>query len=112
VGNLSSVRDFLDVRDVVAAYIRLIDGGQAGEIYNIASGQGASIQSILDMVVGMARIPIQVRVSPEKYRAGVDCAIGASRKLRSLLGWKPEFNLEQTIADTLEYWRKALTTDH
>jgi GDP-4-dehydro-6-deoxy-D-mannose reductase len=109
VGNLSSVRDFLDVRDVVAAYAGLAEKGQEGEVYNVASGQGVSIQSILDTVVGMAKIPIDVEVSPEKYRtAGNDRAVGANRRLRSLLGWRPKHSLEQTVADTLEYWRRKV----
>jgi len=109
VGNLESARDFLDVRDVVAAYIGLAEKGAAGEIYNIASGQAATIQTILGTVLRLSEVSIQVEVSPEKYRpATAQPMVGSSKKLHELLGWKPRYSLEQTIADTMEFWRKKL----
>jgi len=109
VGNLASARDFLDVRDVVTAYVGLAEKGAAGDIYNIASGQATSIQTILDTVLRLAKVGIRVEVSPEKYRPGTaQPMVGSSEKLRRVLGWQPKYSLEQTIADTMEYWRKQL----
>ncbi len=109
VGNLASARDFLDVRDVVTAYAGLAEKGAVGEIYNIASGQAITIQAILDTVLKLAKTSIQVEVSTEKYRPGAGRPlVGTSEKLRNLLGWQPRFSLEQTIADTLDYWRQKL----
>jgi GDP-4-dehydro-6-deoxy-D-mannose reductase len=110
VGNLASSRDFLDVRDVVAAYIALAEKGEAGEIYNIASGKATSIQTILDTVVRLAETEIQAEVSTEKYRPVVgQPLVGTSAKLQKLVGWQPRYPLEQTIADTMDYWRKIQT---
>lgn len=109
VGNLASARDFLDVRDVVAAYVGLAERGEPGEIYNIASGQATSIESILDTVLKLAKRPIRVEVSAEKYRPLVgQPLVGSSEKLQKLLGWQPKYSLEQTIADTVEFWRQSL----
>ncbi len=109
VGNLASARDFLDVRDVVSAYTGLAEKGVAGEIYNIASGRATSIQAILDTVLGLAKATIQVEVSAEKYRPGIGKAlVGNSEKLQKLLAWRPRYPLEQTIADTMDFWRKNL----
>ena len=109
VGNLASARDFLDVRDVVAAYTGLAEKGAAGEIYNIASGQAITIQAILDTVLKLAKTSIRVEVSADKYRPNVgEPLVGTSEKLHKLLGWKPRYSLEQTIADTLDFWRKKI----
>jgi len=109
VGNLASARDFLDVRDVVAAYVGLAEKGTAGEIYNIASGQVTSIQTILDTVLRLAKVKIQVEVSAEKYRPGAgQPMVGSSQKLHKLLGWQPRYTLEQTIADTMDFWRQRV----
>ncbi|RPI21602.1 MAG: NAD-dependent epimerase/dehydratase family protein [Acidobacteria bacterium] len=110
VGNLTSSRDFLDVRDVVAAYAALAEKGVEGEIYNISSGQAVTVQAILDTVLRLAKVEIRVEVSPEKYRPGTARPlVGSSQKLRALIGWQPRYPLEQTIADTLEHWRAKLT---
>ncbi len=110
VGNLASARDFLDVRDVVAAYMGLAEKGEAGEIYNIGSGKAVSVRTILDTVLKLAKAKIRVEVSAEKYRPVVgQPLVGTSEKLQRLLGWRPRFSLEQTIADTLDFWRTKLT---
>ncbi|RPJ85460.1 MAG: NAD-dependent epimerase/dehydratase family protein, partial [Acidobacteria bacterium] len=109
VGNLTSARDFLDVRDVVAAYIDLAEKGAAGEAYNIASGQATTIQAILDTVLSLAKVSIKVEVSPEKYRpATAQPVVGSSEKLEKLTGWRPRYSLHQTIAETMQFWRKTL----
>lgn len=107
VGNLTPVRDFTDVRDVVGAYIGLAEKGVVGEAYNVCSGVGTQIEDILKLALQHARIPIEVEVSPKKYRpAGNVRLVGSNQKLRMLLDWTPKFTLEQTIVDTLEHWRK------
>ncbi len=109
VGNLAAARDFLDVRDVVSAYTGLVEKGVAGEIYNIASGQATSIQNILDTVLKLAKVEIRVEVSPEKYRPGsVEAVRGNSDKLKTLSSWQPQYSLEQTISDTMDFWREKL----
>lgn len=109
VGNLAAKRDFTDVRDVVKAYVLLVQAGKAGETYNVGSGNAQAIQEILDLIVSMSQVDIQVEVDPNKLRP-VDVPIIEAdiTKINSLTGWKPEILLEQTIKETLDYWRASV----
>lgn len=106
VGNLAAKRDFTDVRDVVKAYVKLVAMGQAGETYNVGSGNAQEIRQILDLIVSMSDKDIRVEVDPNKIRP-VDVPIIEAdiTKLNQLTGWKPEIPLKQTIQETLDYWR-------
>ncbi len=106
VGNLAAKRDFTDVRDVVRAYVKLIQQGVPGETYNMGSGHAVEIRRILDMIISMSGKEIRVEIDPNKIRP-VDVPIIEAdiTKLHELTGWKPQIELEQTIRDTLDYWR-------
>lgn len=106
VGNLAAKRDFTDVRDVVRAYVKLIQQGVPGETYNMGSGHAVEIRRILDMIISMSEKEIRVEIDPNKIRP-VDVPIIEAdiTKLHELTGWKPQIELEQTISDTLNYWR-------
>ena len=107
VGNLSAQRDFTDVRDVVRAYGLLISKGEKGETYNVGSGCAVSIDSILQSIVQMSTCKIEVNIDPAKLRP-VDVPIieADTQKLHKCTGWKPEIPLQQTIKETLEFYRK------
>ncbi len=107
VGNLSARRDFTDVRDVVRAYGLLSLKGTAGETYNVGSGTAIKIRQILDLIVGMSSAKIGVEVDPAKIRP-VDIPVieGDITKITRATGWKPVISIEQTIKETLDYWRK------
>lgn len=109
VGNLSAKRDFTDVRDVVRAYGLLVQYGKAGETYNVGSGQAIAIEQILQMIVSKSALDIQIEIDPEKLRP-VDVPIieADTQKLVQMTGWKQEISLEQTIQETLDYWRKEV----
>lgn len=106
VGNLAAKRDFTDVRDVVRAYGMLMEKGEAGETYNIGSGHAIAIDEILKMIVAKSKADIKVEIDPAKLRP-VDVPVieADSAKLREITGWKPQISLEQTIEETLNYWR-------
>ena len=106
VGNLAAKRDFTDVRDVVKAYVMLIQAGKAGETYNVGSGNAQTIQDILNLIISMAGTKITVEIDPNKLRP-VDVPIIEAdiTKLNRLTGWTPQIPLEQTIQETLDYWR-------
>ena len=106
VGNLSAKRDFTDVRDVVRAYGLLMQKGVAGETYNIGSGHAIAIQDILNMIVANSNMDIRVEVDPARIRP-VDVPIIEAdiTKVCSTTGWEREIELEQTIRETLDYWR-------
>lgn len=109
VGNLAARRDFTDVRDVVKAYVKLVQKGVPGETYNVGSGNAREIRQILEKVVSMSKREIRIETDPNKIRP-VDVPIIEAdiSKLSALTGWKPEIPLEQTIRETLDYWRAEL----
>lgn len=105
VGNLEAERDFTDVKDVVKAYRLMMEKGKLGEAYNIGSGNGVTIQFILDSLVSLSDTNIQVSVDSSKLRPlDVKSIVANTTKLQSL-GWKPEIPLEQTLQRVLDYWR-------
>lgn len=109
VGNLSAKRDFTDVRDVVRAYALLIQKGQKGETYNIGTGHAIAIEEILQMILKNSSKEIEVVVDKNKLRP-VDVPIIEPdiSNVQKVTGWKPEINLEQTIKETLDYWRVTI----
>ena len=109
VGNLEAQRDFTDVRDVVRAYAMLIEKGKSGETYNVGSGHAVSIREILELIISLSHQNIKVEIDPNKLRP-VDVPIieADTTKLRKLTGWEPEITLEQTIKETLNYWRERV----
>lgn len=109
VGNLAAKRDFTDVRDVVKAYVKLVQTGVPGETYNIGSGNAREIRAILDLIISMSDATVQVETDPNKLRP-VDVPIIEAdiSKINTLTGWKPEISIEQTIRETLDYWRAHL----
>lgn len=108
VGNLDVVRDFTDVRDVVRGYRLLVQHGQPGEIYNLGSGRGVRIADALEQLRSLANRPIPVRVEAARVRS-VDqpLLVADSSKLVAATGWKPQYEIEQTLADMLAYCRNA-----
>lgn len=109
VGNLAAKRDFTDVRDVVKAYVKLMEHGVPGETYNVGSGSAKSIQEVLELIISMSEKEIAVQTDPNKIRP-VDVPIIEAdiTKLNKLTGWAPQIPLEQTIRETLDYWRECV----
>lgn len=109
VGNLAAKRDFTDVRDVVRAYCLLIEKGKPGETYNVGSGHAIAIQKILDMIIKQSGKEIKVEVDPAKLRP-IDVPIieADTTKIKRDTGWKPNISIEQTISETLDFWRSQI----
>jgi len=106
VGNLHSFRDFTDVEDVVAAYVLLMQHGKAGEVYNVGSGKAVEIQRILEALLALSKVQIQVELDKERYRpADVPLVVCDNSKLVACTGWQPAKALQQTLQETLDYWR-------
>ncbi len=108
VGNLASVRDFLDVADVLRAYLALLDPAVPADVYNVARGEGTTIQQILDGLIALSSADPQVEIDPERVRP-TDCLVGDASKLRSRTGWQPEIPLEATLGALLDSWRETLS---
>ena len=109
VGNLEAKRDFTDVRDVVRAYSLLVEQGIQGESYNVGNGKAIEIQSILDQILTLSNAKIEVKVDQSKLRP-VDVPIIEAdiSKVQKTTGWNHEIPLEQTLRETLDYWRKKI----
>ena len=106
VGNLKSRRDITDVRDLVVAYAGLVEKGVPGEVYNVASGRDIPVSQVLDILLGMTSIKVQVKVDKGKIRpVEFPVVVGDSAKIAEAIGWRPQISLEQTLADTLNWWR-------
>lgn len=106
VGNLSAKRDFTDVRDVVAAYGLLMIKGQQGETYNVGSGNAVEIKTILDLILTFSKKEITVEVDSDRLRpADVPIIEADIQKLVAATNWQYTIPLEQTIEETLNYWR-------
>ncbi|MBI1824561.1 MAG: GDP-mannose 4,6-dehydratase [Nitrospirae bacterium] len=109
VGNLDSKRDFTDVRDMVRAYGLLIEKGRAGEVYHVSSEEAVPIHKILSMLLGMAKVPIEIRTNPTKMRrSDSPVQIGDCSKLKKETGWNPAIPLKKTLEDLLNYWRNQI----
>jgi GDP-4-dehydro-6-deoxy-D-mannose reductase len=111
VGNLSARRDFTDVRDVVRAYVLLMEAGKPGETYNVGSGTAIAVKDLLDIILSLTTAKVRVELDETKLRP-VDMPVIAAdiRRLVAATGWKPSIRLEQTVKDTLEEWRKQVAT--
>ncbi len=109
VGNLDSMRDFTDVRDVVRAYTLLMETGKPGETYNVGSGHAVTIREILDIIISLSDKVIKVEIDPNKIRP-VDVPIIEAdiSKIKELTGWEPIIPLHQTVKETLNYWRERM----
>ncbi|WP_295067729.1 GDP-mannose 4,6-dehydratase [Ruminococcus sp.] len=111
VGNLSAKRDFTDVRDVVRAYRLLGEKGVSGNVYNVGRGKAVEIQYILDTALSYANQPIEVKRDPARMRASDIPLIEPDvSHINEDTGWRAEITMEQTIKDTLDYWRQKLSS--
>ncbi len=109
VGNLQAIRDFTDVRDVVEAYVRLIQFGEVGKTYNVGSGNAVKISDVLDLILKNTDKKINVEIDKNKLRPIDIPVIQADiSKINGATGWKPQIPLEQTIVDMLNYYRETL----
>ena len=108
VGDIDSTRDFLDVRDVVAAYTALLRSAAPGETYVVASGQERSVRELLDLMLSHTTVKPEIRMDPSRMRSSEQKRMRAdSRRLRIDTGWRPSVALDTTIKELLDYARKS-----
>ena len=105
-GDLTARRDLTDVRDMVKAYVRLLEVGRPGEAYNAGSGRTYVMQDILDRLIALSGVPVRVEERMDTSRQA-DTAVSRAdtRKLREATGWGPAYALDRTLADVLADWR-------
>ncbi len=109
VGNLEAQRDWTDVRDMVRGYLLAVEKCDAGDVYNICTGNAVVIKDMLNMLIGMSKVKVEIRQDPARMRPSeVPVLIGDNSKFVAKTGWKPEIPFEKTMEDLLNYWRERV----
>ncbi len=106
LGNISTRRDFLDVRDVVVAFRLLAERGDPSHAYVAGKGRSESVADIVEVVRALARVDLEVVSDPSRVREGEQPDLYAEPRALKELGWAPRIPLGQSIQDTLDYWRE------
>ncbi|SFM12910.1 GDPmannose 4,6-dehydratase [Paenibacillus sp. 1_12] len=107
VGDLSSKRDFTDVRDIVEAYRLLCEKGASGQVYNVCSNVSISIEKILNILVSFSSKSIEVIIDEAKLRPNnVIEYYGSNEKLYQATEWKPSISLETSLKDIFQFWKQ------
>jgi len=109
VGDLSVTRDFTDVRDVVSAYMLLVEDGVNGETYNVCSGVERSIEALLNCMLNISGVSAEVYPDPELFRSAEQRRVcGSLNKINGQTGWLPKIPLERTLQDILSFWESVI----
>lgn len=111
-GNLTVIRDFVDVRDVVRAYYLLLKNGKSGEVYNICSGNGIILKEIVSKMSELLNLSVETKVNPSLVRPNENKkVIGSYQKIKRELGWEPEIPIEKSLKDIINYWQQETGTN-
>lgn len=107
VGNLESIRTFLDIKDAIKAYWLLVTRCEPGEVYNIGGKETMSVGDMLNKLLELSTVKgIKVEVDPTRLRpSDVTLQIPCVDKFTEATGWKPVIPFEDTLEDLLNYWR-------
>lgn len=112
VGNITTKRDFLDVRDVVRAYADAAlsdDNLIHGEAYNLSTGKPLQIQTILQKLAHFCPERIEIQINKERWReADIQIASGNPKKVKTAMNWQPEINISQTLSNLYDDWLRIL----
>ncbi len=110
VGNLKSMRDFIDIRDVVKIYWQLIKTPSAyGEIINVCSGKGIAIGDILSRLIEICGCSIEVETDPSRFKLNdIPVHYGSIEKLQKILGFVPVLNIDATSKFIMEESKRHL----
>lgn len=109
VGDLSPVRDYLDVRDTTRAYRLLLESGAPGRVYNVCSGRPLTIREGLLILLRNARREFRLEVDPDRCRpADIPYLVGDGTQLRQRTGWRPERDFGETLGELLACARKDI----
>jgi len=97
-GDITVVRDFIDVRDVVNAYLALLQNGKSGELYNVCSGKGYSLKDVIDLLAIIFNVQVITETDPKRIRPlDNKIIIGSYDKIKEHTGWEPMFSLEDSL---------------
>ncbi len=109
VGDLTTKRDWADVRDVVRAYWLALDKAEAGEVYNVGRGRTWSIGEMLNILLSHSTVKIRTREDPARLRpSDVPILWADASKFHKATGWEPKIPFEDTLRDELDHWRELV----
>ena len=112
-GNLDASRDLTDVRDTVRAYRLIMESGQSGRIYNVCSGRTYVIRDVLQKLLLQTQTKIRIESDPERWRPQDNpLLLGDPTRLKDELGWTPSIDIDRTLNDLLNYWRKRIQSEN
>ena len=98
VGNSSTRRDFIDVRDIVAAFDVLLHQGKPGQAYNVASGEDILIQEIIDELSRIVGVEVPLEICPDRIRTLDVLSIRADiSKICRETDWRPKMSLRESL---------------
>jgi len=107
-GDIDATRDFTDVRDVVAAYGAMLDGGVSGRTYVIGSGRERRVRDLLAMMCSLEGIAPEIRQDPTRMRPAEQRRMAADAgRLRAETGWAPVIPIECTLRDIRQDLRNS-----
>ena len=87
----------------------LLEGGEPGTVYNVASGEARSIRSLLQALIERARVRVHIETDPARLRPeDTPVLVGDASRLQQATGWRPAIAFEQMLDDLLEYWRRIV----
>ncbi len=104
-GDVSIVRDFTDVRDVVRAYDLLLKQGRKGNVYNVCSGIGISLKDLIELMAKQLNMKVDIKVDDSLIRpADNKKIIGSNEKIKRELAWENAIPMEQSLKDVHLHW--------
>lgn len=105
VGNLSAIRDFSHVKDIVRAYRMIVESENFDQIYNVGSGKAYSIREMLDYIISLCSQAVTVEVDPARVRPVDTPRICCDNRLiQAELGWKPEYTIKDAIKEMYQFY--------
>jgi GDP-4-dehydro-6-deoxy-D-mannose reductase len=105
VGDVDVTRDFLDVRDVLRAYLALLEQGRNGEVYNVCSGVEWRVRDLIAQLAGLAGVEVELLQDASRLRLSEQRrVVGCSKKLQKETGWKPGVSITETLQSVLSDW--------
>ena len=105
VGQLTSQRDFIDIEDVCSALWAIARKGKKGEVYNVCSGELLSMRFLIRELISHSNVEITLKEEQQTRSATFDIA-GSNIKIRRVTSWRPRVSLEQSLKNTLRYYRE------
>ena len=112
-GDTSIVRDFTDVRDVVVAYDLLLKKGKPGEIYNVCSGKGTSLNNVIGIMAKILDLNICTRINERLVRPSDNkIIIGSNEKIKREVGWDTTISLDHSLSDIINSWCNSISNSN